>query len=112
MLPEKPACRFHSPASSLKRASSITGTPSCVAFCSLEPAASPATRYEVFLLTDSVTLPPCALTYSLAPSRLSVGKVPVITKVSPSSGPSCAGAARRAVSYTHLRAHETRHDLV
>src|SRR5271165_860114 len=71
-------------------ASSMIFTPSFCALSSLEPASSPATTKSVFLLTLPLTLPPSASIFAAASSRLSVGNVPVSTKVFPANSPSAA----------------------
>ena len=70
--------------------SSITFTPSVCAFSSLEPASAPATTKSVFLLTEPDTLAPAAMRRSFASSRVSVGKVPVSTKVLPATSEASA----------------------
>src|SRR5512134_2787748 len=70
-------------ASCLKLSSSRIGTPKDNALSYFEPGSSPRTRKEVFLLTESVTFPPCASMNCFASSRLKTGRVPVITKVIP-----------------------------
>src|SRR5690606_24274159 len=72
------------------RASSQTSTPSSVALASLEPASAPATRKPVFFETLPETLAPSASSFALASSRPMASSVPVITTVTPSSGPALA----------------------
>lgn len=66
-------------------ASSKIGTPRLSAFVRFEPAASPASKKSVFLLTDEEVLPPCSSMSSLACFLERVGRVPVSTKVLPSN---------------------------
>ena len=75
------------PNSSLNSASSITVTPSSLAFASLDPGDSPATTKSVLRLTDPLTLPPAAVIISFAWRLVIPPRVPVSTKILPSYCP-------------------------
>lgn len=62
--------RHDSPIRLRNSASSITSTPSDLAFSRLEPASSPATRNVVDLLTVSPDLPPSASIFLFISSRV------------------------------------------
>src|SRR5690606_30224309 len=76
-----------SPRNASRRASSQTSTPSSVALASFEPASAPATTNPVFFDTLPDTLAPRASSFAFASSRPIESSVPVITTVTPSSGP-------------------------
>src|SRR5450756_3053721 len=72
-------------------------------------------------VSSSPTPPAAACTSAVSPGRAGYVERVRYWAVSPwrrtapavsSSMPAGTGTARAAVSYTHLRAHETRHDLV
>src|SRR5690606_37379448 len=87
-----------SPRNASRRASSQTSTPSSVALASFEPASAPATTNPVFFDTLPDTLAPRASSFAFASSRPIESSVPVITTVTPSSGPSAAASPGSAAS--------------
>src|SRR5215471_2621200 len=86
-------------------ASSSTGTPSATALSYFDPALSPATRKSVFFDTDPVTFPPRLVIASAASSRVIPSSVPVMTTVTPASGPAPEGSpsAGTTAGATHPR---------
>src|SRR5690606_10824428 len=91
----------HQPPSIRKScASSMTATPSCCAFSSLLPASSPATTKSVFFDTEPLVFPPACLMRASASLRLSVGSVPVMTKVLPATPSTSSRFSSFDVSFT------------
>src|SRR5690606_37573806 len=91
------------PIRSSSSSSCSRGMPSCCAFWSLLPGSAPTTTYDVRWLTLLVTRPPCSVISASASARVSVGSVPVSTKVIPASASDTGCAAGSCSSRTPAR---------